>query len=152
MQIDAWIRFSKALIEIFYYFLIIASRQIFGINKIAMEIISKIYRSDLTLNCRSRHLCIKSAHTALTYLNVHNNPINGFQPAATHPSSRLSFLHAYANWSHQSMAGPSRFGPSNGYKIILFTHFCRSPHQIPIPLERPPPYERHNRASATAEY
>ena len=38
----------------------------------------------------------------LTYLNDHNNPINGFTPAAKRPSRRLCFLRAYSNWSHQS--------------------------------------------------
>ena len=40
-----------------------------------------------------------------TYLIGHNNPINGFQPAAIHPSRRLCFLRAYASFSHQSMTG-----------------------------------------------
>ena len=42
----------------------------------------------------------------LTYLIGHNNPINGFRPAATHPSRRFCFLCAYASWLHQSMTGP----------------------------------------------
>ena len=41
----------------------------------------------------------------VTYLIGHNNPINGFRPAATRPSRRLCFLRAYARWLHQSMTG-----------------------------------------------
>ena len=80
-----------------------------------------------------------------TYLIGNNNPINGFRPAATHPSRRLCFLRAYASWLHQSMTGFPRFGLSNGYKIVLFADFRRSP-------EQPPQYERHGRASAAAEH
>ena len=48
-----------------------------------------------------------------TYLIGHNKPINGFRPAATHPSRRLCFLCAYA-----TMSGLPRFGLSNRYKYI----------------------------------
>ena len=44
-----------------------------------------------------------------TYLIGHNNPINGFRPAATHTSRRFCFLRAYASWLHQSMAMLHRF-------------------------------------------
>ena len=67
----------------------------------------------------------------LIYLIGHNNPINGFRSAATHPSRRLCFLRAYAGWLHQSMT---------------------SVDQIPVSPEHPPPYERHGRASAAAEF
>ena len=87
-----------------------------------------------------------------TYLIGHNNPINGFRPAAIHPSRRLCFLRAYSSRSHQSMAGLPRFVPSNGHKVVLFADFRRSPHQIPVSLEYAPPYVRHGRASAAAEY
>ena len=83
----------------------------------------------------------------LTYLIGHNNPINGFRPAAAHPSRRLCSLRAYASWLHQSMTGLPRFGLSNGYKVVLFADFRRSPHQIPVLPEHSPPYERHGRAS-----
>ena len=66
----------------------------------------------------------------LTYLIGHNNPINGFRPAATHPSRRLCFLRAYASWLHQSMTGLPRFDLSNRCKVVLFADFRRSPHQI----------------------
>ena len=35
-------------------------------------------------------------------------------------------------WLHQSMTGLPRFGPSNGYKVVRFADFRRSPHQIPV--------------------
>ena len=79
----------------------------------------------------------------LTYLIGHNNPINGFRPAATHPSRRFCSLRAYASWLHQSMTGFLRFGLSNGCKVVLFADFRRSPHQIPVSPKHPPPYERH---------
>ena len=46
----------------------------------------------------------------LTYLTDYNNPINGFRPAATHPSRRLCFLHAFDDraspiWSFQRIQG-----------------------------------------------
>ena len=88
----------------------------------------------------------------LTYLIGHNNLINGFRPAATHRSRRLYFLRAYANWLHQSMTGLPRFGVSNGYKLVLFADFRRSPHQIPVSPKHHISYERHGRASAAAEY
>ena len=44
----------------------------------------------------------------LAYLIGHNNPINGFRPAATHSSRRLCFLRVYASWLHQSMTWPSQ--------------------------------------------
>ena len=79
-------------------------------------------------------------NTRLTYLIGHNNPINRFRSAATHPSRRLYFLRAFASWLHLSMTGFPRFSFSNGYK---FADFRRSPHQIPVSSEHPPPYERH---------
>ena len=36
----------------------------------------------------------------LTYLIGHNNPFNGFWPAATHTSRRLCSLRAYVSWLH----------------------------------------------------
>ena len=60
----------------------------------------------------------------------HNNPINGFRPAATQPSRRLCFLRAFASWLHQSMTGLPRFGLTNGYKVVLFVGFRRTSHQI----------------------
>ena len=86
--------------------------------------------------------------TYLLYLIGHNNPIN----AATHPSRRFCSLRAYASWLHQSMTGLPRFGLSNGCKVIPFADFRRSPHQIPVSLEHPPPFERHGRARAAAGY
>ena len=86
----------------------------------------------------------------LTYSIGHNNSINWFRPAATHPCRRLCFLRAYASWLHQSMIGLPRFGLSNGCKVVLFADFRRSPHQIPILPEHSPPYEQHSRASAAA--
>ena len=77
----------------------------------------------------------------LTYLIGHNIPFR-----------RLCFVCANANWSHQSLTGLLRFEPFNGYNDVLFTDFRRSPHQIPVSLEHPPPYERHGRASAAAGY
>ena len=44
----------------------------------------------------------------LTSLIGHNNPINAFRPAATHPSRRFYSLRAYASWLHQSMTGLPR--------------------------------------------
>ena len=82
----------------------------------------------------------------------HNNPINGFRLAATHLSRRLGFLCAYDTWSHQSMTGLPRFGPSNGYKVVLFFDFRRCPHQIPVSPEYHSPSERYGRASAAALY
>ena len=79
----------------------------------------------------------------LTYLISHKNPINGFRPAATQSSTRLCFLSAFANWSHQSMWGLPRFGPSKGYK---------SSHHIPVSPEHPPSYERRVRANTAARY
>ena len=81
----------------------------------------------------------------LTYLIGHNNPINGFRPAATHSSRRLCSLRAYASWL-------PLFGLSNGCKVVLLADFRRSPHQIPVSPEYPPPYEQHGRASAAAGY
>ena len=62
-------------------------------------------------------LCI-GMQIKYTYLIGHNNQINGFRTAATHPSWRLYFLRAYASWLHLSMTGLPRFGFSNGYKVI----------------------------------
>ena len=45
----------------------------------------------------------KVALYLLTYLIGHNKPINGFRPAATHPSRRFGSLRAYACLLHQSM-------------------------------------------------
>ena len=67
-----------------------------------------------------------------TYLIGHNNLINGFRPAVTHPTRRLCFLRAYVSWSYQPMTGLPQFGPSNGYKVVFFTDFRRSPYQIPV--------------------
>ena len=75
--------------------------------------------------------------TCLLYLIDHNNPINGFRPAATHPSRCLCFLRACANWLHQSMPGLHRFGNSNGSKVAFFVDFRRSPHQILVSPEHP---------------
>ena len=82
----------------------------------------------------------------LTYLIGHNNPINGFRPAATPPSRRLCFLRTYGSWLHQSMTGLPQIGTSNEYKVVLFANFRRSLHQIPISPDHPPPYERYGRA------
>ena len=101
--------------------------------------------------CKVIFLWLKTLYL-LTYLISHNNSIKEFRPAATHPSRCLCFLHANDSWSHQSMTGLFRFGPSNGYKVILFADFRRSPHQIPISLEHPTPFKRHGRASAVAGY
>ena len=98
----------------------------------------------------SQSFCQKS--TYLLYLIGHNNPINGFRPAATLPSRRFCSLRAYASWLHQSMTGHPRFDLSNGCKVVLFADIRRSPHQIPVSPEHPPPYERHGRASAAAGY
>ena len=93
-------------------------------------------------------LHLTSQHTyLLTYLIGHKNPINGFRPAATHSYRRFCFLRVYASWLHQSMTGLPRFGPSNGYKVILFADFRRYPHQKPVSPEHLPPYERHFRAN-----
>ena len=116
--------------------------------------------------CQQLHWYIKTRHwkfkwlkqkfriapVLLTYLIGHNNPINGFRPAATHPSRRFCSLRTYASWLHQSMAGLPLFGLSNGCKVVLFADFRRSPHQIPVSLEHPPAYERHGRASAADGY
>ena len=88
----------------------------------------------------------------LTYLIGHNNPIYGFRPAATLPSRRFCSLRAYASWLHQSMTRLPRFDLSNGFKVVLFADFRRSPHQMPVSPEHPPPYERHGRSSAAAGY
>ena len=88
----------------------------------------------------------------LTYLIGHNNPINGFRPAATYPSRRFCSLRAYVSWLHQSLTGLPRFGLYNECKVVLFVDFHRSPHQIPDSSEHPPPYERHGRARAAAGY
>ena len=88
----------------------------------------------------------------LTYLIGHNNPINGFRLAATLPSRRFCSLRGYASWLHQSMTGLPRFDLFNGCRVVLFADFRRSPHQIPVSPEHPPPYERHGRASAAAGY
>ena len=88
----------------------------------------------------------------LASLIGHNNPFNGFQPLATHPSRRLCFLGAYTSWSHQSKAGLPQLGPSNEYKYVRFVDFRRSSHQIYVSPEHPPAYERHGRASAAAGY
>ena len=45
------------------------------------------------------------------------------------------------NWFHQLITGIPRFGPSNGYKGILFTDFRRSLYQIPALPEHLTPYE-----------
>ena len=45
-----------------------------------------------------RYLCKNILETVM--LIGHNNPINGFQPAATHPSNRLCSLRANASWLH----------------------------------------------------
>ena len=95
---------------------------------------------------------IYPSYDTLLYLIGHNNPINGFRPAAIHTSRLLCFLRAYASWSYQSMAGFSQFGPSNEYKVVLFADFRRAPHQILVSSELAPPYERHGRASAAAKY
>ena len=63
--------------------------------------------------------------TLLTYLIGHSNPINGFRPAATHPSRCLYFLCTFAIWLHQSMTGVSRFSLSSGYKVVLFKYPSR---------------------------
>ena len=102
--------------------------------------------------CEKPGPVIQTDEGLLTYLIGHNNPINGFRPAATLPSRSFCSLRAYASWLHQSMTGLLRFDPSNGYKIVFFTDFHRSPHQIPVSLELPPPYERNSLASAAAEY
>ena len=60
------------------------------------------------------YIAFKRFNVILTYLNGHNNPINRFRPVATHPSRCLRFLRVYASWSHQTMTGLPRFGPSNG--------------------------------------
>ena len=78
----------------------------------------------------------------LTYLIGRNNSINGFLPGATHLSRRFCFLCAYTTLLHQSITGLPRFGPSNGCKIYLFLDFRRSPHQIPVSPDHPPPYEQ----------
>ena len=83
----------------------------------------------------------------LTCLIGHNNPINGFRPAVTHPSRRLCFLRAYDSWLHQSKTGLLRFGLPNE-----FADFRRSPHKIAVSPEHPPPYERHGRASTAVCY
>ena len=88
----------------------------------------------------------------LLYLIGHNKPINGFRPAATHPSRHFCSLRACASWLHQSMTGLPRFGLSNRCKVVLFADFRRSPHQIHVTPEHPPAYERHGRASAAAGY
>ena len=72
---------------------------------------------------------------SINYCSI--NPINGFRPAATHPSRRFCSLLAYASWLHQSMTGLPRFGLSNGCKVVLFADFRRSPHQIPVSPEHP---------------
>ena len=77
-------------------------------------------------------------YSLVTHLPTWWRPtINGFRPAATHPSRRLRFLRAYASWLHP---------------LALFADFRRSPHQIPFSPKHPPSYERHGRASAAAEY
>ena len=64
------------------------------------------------------------------WLNGHKNPINGFRPTATHPSTLLCFLRAFASWPHQSMTGLPGFDLSNECKVVLFAD-CRRPwHQI----------------------
>ena len=80
----------------------------------------------------------------LTYL------LNGFLPFLTHTSSLLWFLRAYSSWSHQSMTGLPRSGPSNANKVVLFADFRKSPHQIPVSPKHPSPFERHGRASTAA--
>ena len=95
---------------------------------------------------------LKKFFYLLTYLIGHNNPINGIRPAATLPSRRFCSLRAYASWLHHSMTRLPRFDLSNECKVVLFADFRRSPHQIPVSPEHPPPYERHGRASAAAGY
>ena len=103
------------------------------------------------------HLCCPAAFIVLgfkllSYLIGHNNSINAFRHVATHPSSRLCFLRAYSSWSHQSMIGLSRFGSSNGYKVVLFADVHKFSYQIPVSPKDPPPYERHGRANAATGY
>ena len=108
--------------------------------------------SSQQIPCKSSESKIILPWNLLTYLIGHNNPINGFRPAATLPSRRFCFLHAYVSWLHQSMTGLPRYDLCNGCKVVLFADFRRSPHQIPVSPEHPPPYERHGRASAAAGY
>ena len=97
-------------------------------------------------------LCI-GMQIKYTYLIGHNNQINGFRTAATHPSWRLYFLRAYASWLHLSMTGLPRFGLSNGYKVALFADFRRFPHQISVsPKKYPILLHTNDMASAVAEY
>ena len=67
----------------------------------------------------------------LTYLIGHNNPINGFRPAATHPSRRFCSLRAYASWLHQSMTGlpQIRLKYPSCRSILLHTNYMAEPAQ-----------------------
>ena len=87
-----------------------------------------------------------------TYLIIHNNLINGFWPAATHPSRRIYFLRAYASWSHQLITGLPRFGPSKGYKAVLCANFRKSPHQIFVSPDYLPLFARHCPSSRLTDF
>ena len=68
----------------------------------------------------------------LTYIIGHNNPIKGFRPQHILPG-------ASASCAPSPFGYTNRFGLSNEYKVVLFADFRRSPHQIPVSPEHPPP-------------
>ena len=88
------------------------------------------------------HICfyLVAINTYLLYLIGHNNLINGFRPAATHPSRRLCFLRAYDSWlylvspkdtrsSSSSTSADPRIKYPSRRSILLHTNDIAEPAQ-----------------------
>ena len=75
----------------------------------------------------------KCKNNLFTYLIAHNNPINGFRPAVTHPSRRPCFLDLVFPTDARSSSSPTSTDPCIQYpsrrSILLHTNYMAEPAQ-----------------------